>query len=527
MLVPTPTTVNPLRRRQYKPRGSPTVGLQSLLLITLVLFIGGALALMLALGQLVVTGALAGMILLPIATLCLVHFRGARNDWIFWTIFVSVFAASLVGALLKQQLTSIYTGMLLVASPVIVLSIYQHWRLSYHLPLCTALVLAFFAVGLVSSILGRSHFLAATYTIIMSLKPFILAGFGAMLLWTPRSDRIFTWLLRWMWLPLLTLTALQWFTPGVYGELFPLGTKIEGNPFVPGFPRAFGGFPHPGVLAITAACFGLYCLTDAILSKRFILVLPVLLYSTLIIMSGQRQELAAFLLTGALLIAVIRWRPSLLQISLVAAISVILVLVLLYLFFPENLQKELQNWGLAYSSESYSPRAIIYGDSINVANQYWPLGSGFGTFASPGSVKFDQSLFDLLGYTSFWWYTTESYLHDSYWAKYIAETGWLGFIIVGVFYLVIVKSIVGWFRTDQVRQNAQLLRYCAFALSGVVVLILNSPTATTLSDVHGGLFGAMFFGIAWQKVIALRGKRSGVKQQDSLQVADVRPATAY
>ncbi|MEO7854819.1 MAG: hypothetical protein ABIR94_21605, partial [Rubrivivax sp.] len=171
---------------------------------------------------------------------------------------------------------------------------------------------------------------------------------------------------------------------------------------------------------------------------------------------------------------------------------------------PATIENELRNWGLADSYGGYSARAILYGDAISLANRYWPLGSGLGTFASVGSIRFDQSLFNELGYGAFWWFTARSFLQDAFWSKYIAETGWLGFLAhVGV-YLLVLRAVLGWLRSEAASADPELFRRIVFAAVGLVFVIITSPTANALAEVHGALFPLMYVGIAWQQIVAAR-----------------------
>lgn len=73
-------------------------------------------------------------------------------------------------------------------------------------------------------------------------------------------------------------------------------------------------------------------------------------------------------------------------------------------------------------------------DSAKIANRFFPLGSGFGTFASNIAATHWSSLYTEYGYT-----ITTPYLSDSFWPIVVAQTGWIG---LGVFMLVLFNFLL-------------------------------------------------------------------------------------
>jgi hypothetical protein len=492
------------RRRAHRTPAAAST-LTKLLALCALLGIGLFTALLLAIGQRLIAGALAALLLVPIGALLMWRTQGQRHDSFFWLLAASIFLSSLASAITHQSFSFVSTGILLLVSPFLVMNVVRMGGSSMHLRLAWVLLALYYAIGLLSSINGRSHFVAAAYTVVMSTKPFLLVAFGAALSWSDRTDRRFTWLVRWLWLPLLLIALMQWFTPGLYASvLADQEADPENNPLFNGLPRARALFHHPSILAAVSSMFALICLTDALLQRRARLALPMLAYGLLLLMSGQRQELAAACAAGPLVWAVSRWRLGLVPLMMGAGSALALLVIALYLINPQAVQLELGNWGLAAGAQAESARAILYSDSMMLADRYWPWGSGFGTFGSVGAVRFDQSLFDAMGYGAFWWFTKRSFLMDAFWAKYIAEVGWLGFAAHVTFYLVIAHALLGWLNGDRVRQDPTALRRCLLALGGLAFVLLASPTAFVLAEPHGGLFALMFLGLAWQRVQQLR-----------------------
>lgn len=469
--------------------------------IILALFI----ALLIATGQYFPLAAIGGAAAVVVATAVAIQLFGGRHDSLFWLLFASVFFSSVASAITRRPLTFLSTGILLAAAPLILYCVIERVKWSRHALLLLSLCVAFFIVAGLSSAMGRSRFFAATYTAILALKPFLLVGCGAAFLWTKKSDRTFSMIVRWAWLPLLTTAAIQWFLPSLYlAVLADVESIPENNPMFPGFPRATGLFQHPSVLATTSAVFGLISVADALLSRRIMVAVPAAMYALLILMTGQRQEFAAFALCLPVLLVTWRYRMPFSALACVLAAAFVCLASLLYLASPSFIEQQVVDWQGTVTDGTGSARAVLYNDAIRTANEYWPLGSGLGTFGSVGAIRFDQSYFLALGYKAFWWFNKGKYLLDAYWAKYIGEVGWIGFALHLLFYVVVLHAIVGWLKDDQVRANKEVERYALFAFVGLSYVLIASPTAFNLSEPHGGLVAMMFIGIAWQRVVALR-----------------------
>ena len=71
-------------------------------------------------------------------------------------------------------------------------------------------------------------------------------------------------------------------------------------------------------------------------------------------------------------------------------------------------------------------RSSMTTDGINLANKYFPLGTGFGTYGSTSAFQFKSKLYFQLGY--FHGEETTAAMGDVFWPAVIAESGWIGTI---------------------------------------------------------------------------------------------------
>ena len=84
---------------------------------------------------------------------------------------------------------------------------------------------------------------------------------------------------------------------------------------------------------------------------------------------------------------------------------------------------------LSYYSHADYTRTLLTVDSINIAKNMFPFGSGFGSFASNVAAVHYSKLYEKLGYLKIWGMGRDSeFLSDTFWPIIIAETGVIGLI---------------------------------------------------------------------------------------------------
>jgi len=101
---------------------------------------------------------------------------------------------------------------------------------------------------------------------------------------------------------------------------------------------------------------------------------------------------------------------------------------------------------VSYYSHSEYARTKLTTDGFKLANKYFPLGTGFGTFGSNIAAQHYSKIYEKLGYLNVWGMGKEGqFLSDTFWPILMAQTGWLGtivfvFIIVVLFMYLIKKA---------------------------------------------------------------------------------------
>ena len=79
-------------------------------------------------------------------------------------------------------------------------------------------------------------------------------------------------------------------------------------------------------------------------------------------------------------------------------------------------------------SSSEAVRVVYYNSSVRIASEYFPLGSGLGTFGGQAAVIFDSFIHHRLGFGQYWWYQFRRGMTDTFWPHVLGEAGFLGLI---------------------------------------------------------------------------------------------------
>lgn len=92
-------------------------------------------------------------------------------------------------------------------------------------------------------------------------------------------------------------------------------------------------------------------------------------------------------------------------------------------------------WASSFQIETYllnenSARRVFIDYGFKTANDFFPLGSGFGTFGSAEAAKHYSNLYYTYGFDEIWGLspTFGPFLSDTYWPMAIGQFGWIGAI---------------------------------------------------------------------------------------------------
>jgi hypothetical protein len=386
---------------------------------------------------------------------------------------------------------------------------YRQFGDSPWLRALTLLTLAYFALALVSSVLGRSQKLAGLWQLQYNLKLPAMFLIGLMLSFNARQQGLLIWFARLAWLPIAAFVLLEIVAPSTYEGLMGQPIDHTPNPLIGWGVRRAGPFQHSGLLAMTVAMLCWFCLVYAWQRRDALMAFNALPYLGLVLLSGQRQESLALAL-GMLVLAVFalrrHWRTALVVGGLLTALLVTLALI-----FELGLAKRFDEaWGAGEGLDPVSERTVLTRTGIAIAEQWAPLGSGLGTYGSAGAQKFDQSQFEEYGFGKLWWFRRGLFLIDVYWPSVAAEAGFLaaGLWLLALLLLLLLIARQAW------RDGAS--QPIAWLGTGAMVLMLgNSPTSAALTDPRLTFWLWLLVGAA--AAHAMRASRGGERAVDRVQ----------
>lgn len=151
------------------------------------------------------------------------------------------------------------------------------------------------------------------------------------------------------------------------------------------------------------------------------------------------------------------------------AIIAVLLLYMFYLYFVKFNFRSLLPVGVGavggavyfgydslykyYIQNDKFARKILTEDSVKIANKYFPLGSGFGSFGSNIAAQYYSKLYLKLGYyrmkdSGLQEGKEGNFLSDTFWPTVIAQSGWIGFAAFCMAILSMLTYIINSRKTD-------------------------------------------------------------------------------
>lgn len=468
------------------------------LLAGLIVVLASLVGLTLALGWVWIAGALVALIyaFLLYRVLASPGAPGLRDSF-FWLVFALIFIVTSVHKFTGYAAYYVLELSLILIFPLLIKPLSQLLTKSVFFRLWFIGLLIFFILSILSSIFGRSHALPAIYQALTNLKPIIILLLGFYLIWSSRTDAVFWWLVRWLWLPLILMIAWQWGHPSSYFKLMGHADPGSADPLQLFPSRGLGLFQHPSYLGLYAGIFFIFCILKAAMGDGRRYLLFGFFYLLLLIASTQRQETVAALMVSLAAVSLLKGKQFVLRNILVGSMVVFLVSGIGWFFIKDNLEREAARWGLVGYDKIEQPRQVLYVNAVQIADQYAPLGSGLGTFGSAGAQKFDISLYLDLGFPRYPWFYEQNVLMDTYWTSFLAETGWgatllMMFLVISLIGLTIKHSLIAY--PPQIRQ------LWLMAFGGMAFMFILSLSSPSFQDTGLFLIPGIFLGVAYNRM---------------------------
>ncbi|MDH5547882.1 MAG: O-antigen ligase family protein [Gammaproteobacteria bacterium] len=418
------------------------------------------------------------------------------RDGVFWVFLISLLLTSNIQKTLGISVFFFLEFILLVISPFLIANYYRCVNESSFLRHWTYIIVVFIVLSLISSVFGRSTFMASIYQFFTNLKIFIVFMLGFYLLWSEKTNRNFMKFVGWFWLPILVFILWQWVFPDSYSEVFSYA-KPGFDPMGIFPARALGVFQHPSFLALFAAvCLG-FCLAWYVLArmKKFIYLSAI--YFLILVASTERQEIIAAVFSLLVTFLVYHRLRYFAVTTIVLLVPILGMLAIYEEQVVEMFDKESVMWGFSGYGEISHPRPVMYIESFNIANEYSPLGSGLGTFGSAGALKYDISMYIERGITSYPWFYDDNVSMDTYWPNFVAETGFVGFILMLV--IVLYPTFYSAKRLFSSKRKDESKMWWFLSFFGLTFMLVLSATSPSFQDPGLFFLPGILFGIAFKK----------------------------
>lgn len=139
-------------------------------------------------------------------------------------------------------------------------------------------------------------------------------------------------------------------------------------------------------------------------------------------------------------------------------------------------------------STRFSPRNILLKDSIMLAKNHFPFGTGFGTFASNISARYYSSLYYGLGYDQLRGMGLNgdtSFLSDSFWPCIIGQFGFLGLALFVVIVFRLLQTAIGKLKRDKNTGFVMLMALAYLLITSVAETSFFNPAAFLIAILFG------------------------------------------
>lgn len=420
------------------------------------------------------------------------------RDSFFWLMFALIFAIPSLQKVTGYSANFVLEFGLILAAPLLVKPLARLLAGSRFFKWWFAALSVFFILSLLSSLFGRSHALPAAYQFLTNLKVILVLLLGFYITWSARTEAVFWWIVRWLWLPTALLVAWQWAHPTSYFGLMP-HAAASADPLQLFPSRAVGPFHHPTYLGLYMGIFTVFCLLNAAsgAGRRYYLI--GLFYFLLLLASTQRQETVAAVVVASAAVSLLNGKRFALRSAIVGLVATLAVGGAGWFFIKDNLMQEATRWGLIGHSAIQQPRQVLYMHAVEIADQYAPLGSGLGTFAGAGAQKFDLSLYLDRGFARYSWFYEQNVLMDTYWTNFLAETGWASTLL-----LIFLMLLLVWFTGSHglKKYPLEIRRLWLMAFGGMSFTFLLSLTSPSFQDPGLFLVPGIFLGVAYNRTAA-------------------------
>jgi hypothetical protein len=359
-------------------------------------------------------------------------------------------------------------------------------------------ILACFAAMILSSFVAGVQLQPALMGLLLFSKPFLLFAIGASLDLRPQEIRAglrpSLYLMLTVVLFALVFMAFPDLQDSYIGEIRNPDLRV-------GIVSAQGFFDGPGPYSwYCAATFAIAYAAYLTFGQRFYLYSSGLagLFTLLAWRRKSILGIVAMLIVATLIQSGPNARGQRRALAIAALVGLMAATLLApYLYgLWEYTVKE-------YGTNPYSnPRAVLHYTSVLIAIDFFPLGSGLGSFASHASRVYYSDIYYRYDLAKIWGLSPgfTGFVTDTFWPMVLGEGGFIGLLAYGLFFWLLVKHL--WYNV----KRSDLLPEHHFLVLAGFFLLLGSLSESTSSQIYDSTMQSALVmipvGICWATFVS-------------------------
>ncbi len=380
--------------------------------------------------------------------------------------------------------------LLLMLFLVILSRISQQKKIHFEKILIIPLLISI--IGLLGNTLNHSLTFVAILGLYFFIKPFLFFYLAYSLSFTEKELLILLRAFLFVALIIMGLGIINFFFPSQFYSFFNNNIYTYQRS---GLLSVQSIFIHPGWFSWFTTYIGLFLIGYFLIYKNNKLGFVGVIFITSSILALRRKSIVGGIV--ALFFTIITSIKSLSLKIKIITISICIIFLILILAGDNllNIYHTTLNELINISNYYENPRIALYYVAIKIGIAEFPLGVGFGRYASTASVIWYSPVYYEYGLNNvFGLGVNESiygtFLTDTYWPSILGETGVLGLILYSIFLIIILSKM------NQSVKNEKTLFLKFFSLAVSMILIqsfIETLASPLFSTSLGGffVFGAM------------------------------------
>ncbi len=334
-------------------------------------------------------------------------------------------------------------------------------------------------IGLVSAILNEVPVLQVLHQLVISLKfPYLLM---VLLGQNKPLELFFAYLKLAKIILVICLMLIIWqlldgssyddfFSNGFHKNTLLLGGGVQQS-------RGVGVFSHPGQMAIFSGTLTIFFFYIFMSSKLFYYrnsFLWLLISGLALFLTFSRLEIFAtivalistYFLTS---IGGSKYVKRVLKMFFIIGIGFLIYPVLSFIY--------IQSVPIGIF-ESLDPRVVFAVKGMQIASDYFPFGSGLGTYGGYIAAVYNSPIYIDYGFQNYYWYLQGHFMGDTFWSHILGESGFLGFFLYFCSLIFIIFRAVGACKRDHLT-----LLFAQMVIASTFLISINSFATPDMTSV--------------------------------------------